>query len=120
MEDKKVIEYNIPLDGYIEKIENIIKNMPLELLQQALEKTKKENGDTEVLEKAIVSKLRKNKKIENKSFFGSLFSSKNKKQEKDNTLMNWEKEELDKGNYESYNFEEEELEEDDFYYDDED
>lgn len=33
-------------------------------------------------------------------------------------LFSWEQEEVNKGNYEPYNFEEEELEEDDYYYED--
>ena len=34
--------------------------------------------------------------------------------------MPWEKEEVKKGNYDSWNFEEEDLEEDDYYYEDRD
>ena len=33
-------------------------------------------------------------------------------------LEDWQKEEVKKGNYDPWNFEEEELEEDDYYYDD--
>lgn len=38
----------------------------------------------------------------------------------DNELMPHEQEEIDKGNYEPFNFEEEELEEDDYYSEDDD
>lgn len=36
------------------------------------------------------------------------------------SLEDWQKKEVDEGNYDSYNFEEEELEEDDYYYEDDD
>ena len=35
-----------------------------------------------------------------------------------NELEDWQKREVDEGDYDSYNFEEDELEEDDYYYED--
>lgn len=47
--------------------------------------------------------------------------SKKEDKNKDNGLMPWEQDEVDKGDYEDYNFEEEEdLEDDDYYSEDED
>ena len=44
---------------------------------------------------------------------------KNKKEKKENAgLDKWQKDEIKKGNYNKYNFEEEELEDDDYYYED--
>ncbi|MCD8572647.1 MAG: hypothetical protein LRY48_04985 [Bacteroides graminisolvens] len=43
-----------------------------------------------------------------------------KDKEKTGELMPWEQDEVDKGDYESHNFEEEDLEEDDYYSEDED
>ncbi len=51
---------------------------------------------------------------------GASSNSKKEKEKNDDFLMPWEKEEVKKGNYDSWNFEEEDLEEDDYYYEDRD
>ncbi len=55
--------------------------------------------------------------------FSFLFEDTNfqkEKKEKDNLagLDKWQKEEVKKGNYDTFNFEEEELEDDDYYFED--
>ena len=45
---------------------------------------------------------------------------KDKKDDDNNELTKAQKEEIKKGNYDPWNFEEEDLEEDDYYYDDKD
>ncbi len=56
-------------------------------------------------------------KEDNQKF--SLFSFMNDNSDKDE-LTKEQKEEIKKGNYDPWNFEEEDLEEDDYYYDDKD
>lgn len=57
------------------------------------------------------------------SILSEILNYSNDKEEKDELNSEFDslqKEELNNGNYESYNFEEEDLEEDDYYYDDDD
>lgn len=67
----------------------------------------KNKDNTKVKEKCKKEKVATNK-------------SSNKKEEDIvyDSLEDWQKEEVDEGNYDSYNFEEEELEEDDYYNED--
>lgn len=123
-EDKELFEY---LDQRIEEL-------PMEVLEKTKEKTISENGDTEILDKAINNKIKKQKeqekmlqrerKLNRKSIFWTLISTifgaskDNKKLNNDFDLTSFEQEEINKGNYEPYQFEEEELEDDDYYFED--
>ena len=72
-----------------------------------------------------------NDKKKSQQAFG-LFSFMNEQEKEENNseytdeeldaygLEEWQKEEVKKGNYDTWNFEEEELEEDDYYFDDQD
>lgn len=123
-EDKALFEY---LDQRIEEL-------PMEVLVKTKEKTISEHGDTEILDKAINNKIKKQKeqekmlqrerKLNRKSIFWTLISTifgaskDNKKLNNDFDLTSYEQEEINKGNYEPYQFEEEELEDDDYYFED--
>lgn len=123
-EEKALFEY---LDQRIEEL-------PMEVLEKTKEKTISENGDTEILDKAINNKIKKQKeqekmlqterKLNRKSIFWTLISTifgaskDNKKLNNDFDLTSYEREEINKGNYEPYQFEEEELEDDDYYFED--
>ena len=60
----------------------------------------------------------------NESFWEKLFKFKafmdgfSNADEKDDSLMDWEQDLVDKGEYEPYNFEEEDMDEDDYYSED--
>ncbi len=121
-------------------IDHNLSDIDLKTLYQIKEKLESTNDDTELIDKAIVNrkkknliekeqlkKLRKQEKIESHLSFGEklfgvllgLFSNKkNKKAKRMDYLMPWEQEEVNKGNYDSWNFEEEELEDDDYYSED--
>ena len=47
------------------------------------------------------------------------FTNDNNNNDDDDTLMGWEEDLVDKGEYEPYNFEEEDMEDDDYYSEDE-
>lgn len=53
-----------------------------------------------------------------KSFFESLNEIFERSEAKDDSLMNWEQDLVDKGEYEPYNFEEEDMDEEDYYSED--
>ena len=53
-----------------------------------------------------------------KSFFESLNEIFGRPEEKDDSLMDWEQDLVDKGEYEPYNFEEEDMDEEDYYSED--
>ena len=99
------------LDPLFDKLDAYIESMPMEVLKKARLKTIEDNEDTNILDKAIRNKEKK-EKVKKNNLFGMFFLNllfDNKKENKPSNTHN---------NYESYNYEEQELEEDDFYYDD--
>ncbi|MBR4671945.1 MAG: hypothetical protein IKO78_01935, partial [Bacilli bacterium] len=86
----------------LDKISNDLNELEKNL--EELEKAKKET------EKIIKKTL----------FFGFLYKLfNNSKSKNDTTLMSWEEDLVEKGEYEPFHFEEENMEEDDYYYEDE-
>ena len=53
-----------------------------------------------------------------KGFFESLNEICGRSEAKDDSLMDWEQDLVDKGEYELYNFEEEDMDEEDYYSED--
>jgi hypothetical protein len=121
-------------DPLLDRLDKFIESMPLEVLEKARKETLLEGEDTRIFDKAINNKIAYQKKLEKekkkerkemrrilfKGFFDGLFGGSNESFNSDfnHDLSSWEKEELNKGNYDPWNFEEEELEEDDYYYED--
>ena len=123
-----------------EAVDEKLSNIDLKTLNQIKEKLKDSNDDTELIDKAIVNRkkkdmiekerlkqIRKQERKENRLTFGQILlgaflglsdNKKNKADKQPDYLMPWEQEEVKKGNYDSWNFEEEELEDDDYYNDD--
>lgn len=104
----------------INKLENYIESMPIEVLNDARTKTIEDGGDTSILDKAINNKSKKKEQAEkNKTgtifgIFCGLFNRKSNDKKSLNDQI-----ESHRNDYEPYQFEEEELEEDDYYYEDE-
>lgn len=57
-------------------------------------------------------------KKETKGFWASLSEIFGRPEAKDDSLMDWEQDLVDKGEYEPYNFEEEDIDEEDYYSED--
>lgn len=128
-ENQKYPEYS---DEVFDDLDNYIENLPLELLEEARERQLISGEDTEILDKAISNKkiqIKKEKELNKKNiklmkkaaihgFIEGLLRQQIKLNHYDKDLSNYEIEEITKGNYENYQFEEEYLEEDDFYYED--
>ncbi len=91
-------------DSFIfDMIDGELSNFDLDTLYKIRRKFEANNYDTEVIDKIIVSKEKEEKLSKSDDF---------------DELMPWEREEVDSGNYEPFNFEEEDLEDDDYYNDD--
>lgn len=114
--EQECLEYEEDVyDPLFDKLDAYIESMPIEVLNQARQKTIEDSEDTSILDKAIKKKKQKEKEIiknNKKGLFGMfiwnlLFDNKNTTKQED--IYN---------DYEPYNFEEEDLEEDDFYYED--
>lgn len=122
----------------LRKLDAYIESTPLEVLEKVSIDNQVNKRDNRIIEKAIKNKKKKIKEIERKkrkeamndllhSFakLGAIFSvfSSNSKSSKhstfnDHNYSSIEQEEILKGNYEPYQFEEEDLEEDDYYFED--
>lgn len=121
-------------------IDEKLSNLDKKILLEARKKIIEDGSDTEIIDKAIKKrkiKEMKDKKMQNqieeqerkeakqirKGIFWGLLSgcfgkANSKSKSKNNDLMTWEQEEVNKGNYDASQFEEENLEEDDYYSDD--
>lgn len=131
--------YKIDDSVVFKSIDETLANVDLKYLMKAKLEMMKEGQDTSIIDKAIEERKRRDqialknkrqKELQEKKlakqtrsalFWGLIsgFSSKpNTQKMEDNDLMNWEKDAITNGGYESHNFEEEELEEDDYYYED--
>ena len=135
-----IFTYTIDDSQVFDAIDDKLSNIDLKNLYKIKEKLESSNDDTELIDKAIVNRkkkdliekenlkrLRKHERKENHLSLGQILCGlflglpKNKKStntKKIEHLMPWEQEEVNKGNYETWNFEEEELEDDDYYNDD--
>ena len=119
-------------DPLIRKLDAYIESTPMEVLEKVSEYNIKNDEDNRIIQKAIKNKKKKIKELNNQKrknvisntlgVFSvldsilSLFSSSTKRN--NSNYSDIEKDEILKGNYEHYQFEEEDLEEDDYYYDD--
>lgn len=121
--DKEEI-YEESNDTLIRKLDAYIENTPLEVLEKVSEDNIKNGRDNKIIEKAIKNKKKKSIKENKQSIFAginsflSLFTSSSKNTNDNSNYSSIEEEEIAKGNYEPYQFEEEDLEEDDYYYED--
>lgn len=133
--DSISIEYNIDDSELFDFIDETLANVDVSILEKARRKGIKKGESTEILDKAIKERKRRDKLIkkeqERKSrklfkkaaFFGllsGLFSgSENQSKKTDfNSLMPWEQNLVDQKEYELHHFEEENIDEDDYYSDD--
>ena len=111
-------------DPLIRKLDTYIENTPLEVLEKVSEDNIKNDRDNRIIEKGIKNKKKKSIKENKQSIFAginsffSLFTSSSKNTNDNSNYSSIEEEEIAKGNYEPYQFEEEDLEEDDYYYED--
>ena len=119
-------------DPLIRKLDAYIESTPMEVLEKVSEYNIKNDEDNRIIQKAIKNKKKKIKELNNQkrknvisNTLGafsildailSLFSSSTKRN--NSNYSDVENDEILKGNYEPYQFEEEDLEEDDYYYDD--
>ena len=120
---KNTHTYTIDESSIFEAVDNKLASLDKDTLLKIRKKLKEQNEDTELIDKALMNKS----KEENKSgllstlfgvFLGLSDNKHNKKEKQTDYLMPWEQEEVKKGNYDPWNFEEEELEDDDYYNDD--
>lgn len=79
---------------------------------------KMEHRIKKLQEKEIRQQQKENRRFLFWNLVSSLFGGTEASKNTDSGLMPWEQDEINKGNYEPYQFEEEELEEDDYYYED--
>lgn len=118
-------------DSFIfDEIDDTLASLDSSFLKKARKEIIKNNGDTEVIDKAIEERKRRdkiiekeerqNKKIIRDAAIIGIASGliPNKKTSNHVDLMSSEKDLVSKGEYEPYQFEEQELEDDDYYYDD--
>ena len=134
--------YAINDDFIFDAIDKKIESIDLDKLKYIREQFIKDGEDTEIIDRAIKNKIKKEEMLklkqqreEDLSFFDMMFlytlygkgmnklfkhskSRGSSYQEDPDGLMPWERELVDNGEHEPYQFEEEELEEDDYYYED--
>lgn len=127
-----VTTYSIKLDDskLYDGIDEKVSDLDLSILEKVRQEDIKNGESTEIIDKAIRGRKRKNALINNKKeksnnrhlFLGLLassFDSDFKSSSHDNDyLMPWEKDLVNERKYESNSFEEEELEDDDYYFED--
>lgn len=119
----------------LDNVDETLANIDASQLKYLKEKFEENNDDTEIIDKALKERLRRDKiaeelkrkkeKEERKQMRRTLFwgiarglSSNQTNKNNYSDLMPWEQDEINNKNYETFNFEEEEMEEDDFYYED--
>lgn len=126
---KNTHTYTIDESSIFEAVDSKLASLDKDTLLKIRKKLKEQNEDTELIDKALMNKSKQEQlaKEENKSgllstlfgvFLGLSDNKHNKKEKQTDYLMPWEQEEVKKGNYDPWNFEEEELEDDDYYNDD--
>lgn len=146
IENKEIdeISYTFTIDdsNIFDYLDETFANVDISILEKVRQENIKNNEDTEIIDKAIKERKRRDEEIikekkqeeleERKwrkryrraTFFGLLsgifdgFNNKSTSYGNPDYLMPWEKDLTNKGEYEYFNFEEDELEEDDFYYED--
>ena len=134
-------EYTLVDDEGLEDVlDDFIAEMPIEVLEEVRKQDIANGEDTEIIDKAILERKRRDeiiqqeqerqeaeqkkwKKIHRRAaLYGLLNGLSNSKSNKDSTdtdnLMPWEEDLVNKKEYEPYHFEEEDMEEDDYYYED--
>ena len=127
--DHITIDYKFDDSKLFNEIDNRLSNLDLLTLEKAKKELSKENKSTEIVDKAIKERKRKdyikekqeknyNKMLRKALFWGLVSGLAGGKSTPSDELMPWEREAILNGDYSNYNFEEEELEEDDFYYED--
>ena len=114
------ISYSFDEQLILDNIDEKLVSMDLDTLLQIQAELKRNNEDTELIDKAIKKKKefmeseeKKNKLTFGQFLFGVYAGIKTSPKRK-----NKQEDDLKKDGYESWNFEEEELEEDDYHYDD--
>lgn len=119
----------------LENVDETLANIDASQLKYLKKKFEENNDDTEIIDKALKERIRRDKIAEEikrkeekakrkqmrRAIFWGIVSGLSSNQINKNDysdLMPWEQDEINNKNYETFNFEEEEMEEDDFYYED--
>jgi len=127
--------YSYDDSALIKGLDELLIGLDYSVLEQTRAKMIEEGSDTEIIDKAIKEKKRRDgirkreqkiqekrdkqfaKNVRNASFLGLLGGLFGPSPDK-NDMMSWEEDAMKNDGYEPHNFEEEELEEDDYYYED--
>lgn len=145
-EENDIIKASFTVDDspIFDALDNYFASLPLNVLEEARKQNIENGEDTEIIDKAIKERIRKDaelkktqekivekerqyqrekRKVIRKSILAGIFSSfiDNSINSNENSycdLTSFEKDQVNNGNYELFQFEEEELEDDDFYYED--
>ncbi len=114
------ISYSFDEQSILDKIDEKLASMDLDTLLQIQAELKRNNEDTELIDKAIKKKreFMEREEKNNKLTFGQFLLGGYVGIKTSPKRKNKQEDDLKKDGYESWNFEEEELEEDDYYYDD--
>ena len=125
--------YKIDDSIVFKRVDDTLASLDINTLEKVREELIKKGEDTELIDKAIIERKRRDEIIKEKNkehdkemrklsrmallsgLFGGLIS---KNSNSSSDLMSWEEDAIKNDGYKDYNFEEEELEEDDFYYED--
>lgn len=119
-------------DSFVfDAIDEKLAQMPIEVLRKAKEENIKNGESTEIIDKAINERTKRDEKVKKEQeeikratrrgimggILSGLFSSNKSKSKTEDIpyLMSWEQDEVNKGNYTPDQFEEEEMDEDDYY-----
>ena len=99
-------------------LDNLIASCDLETLKKARAECIRNGTNHDAIDKAIREKEKSSNKGILAGIISGLFSDSSNSTKSSPNTMSWEKDYIDKGEYEPYQFEEEEPEEDDFYIED--
>lgn len=146
-EENDIIKASFTVDDspIFDALDNYFASLPLNVLEEARKQNIENGEDTEIIDKAIKERIRKDAELKKtqekivekerqyqrekrkairKSILAGIFSSFidnsiNSNENSYGDLTSFEKDQVNNGNYELFQFEEEELEDDDYYYEDE-
>ena len=146
-EENDIIKASFTVDDspIFDALDNYFASLPLNVLEEARKQNIENGEDTEIIDKAIKERIRKDSELKKtqekivekerqyqrekrkairKSILAGIFSSFidnsiNSNENSYGDLTSFEKDQVNNGNYELFQFEEEELEDDDYYYEDE-
>lgn len=139
-EEEGVLEYSAEADKIIDRLDNILASLPIDVLEEYKKNNLEDGNDVSMFDKAIEEKKRREQELYRQkakwrkrarrvalfSFLAGVFeglkdfhgNSSTYFDDSTDYLMPWEKDQVDSGEYEPYQFEEEDMDEDDYYYED--